>query len=268
MAKQLQQQAKAFGQETIDQLTGIRSPVMQGVASRVEEAKKAEQQRADTYKRITELLQDPSLEKTVMSTGPESGDTTTTSNVDLAISELLNSQYLNPQQTEELLRYANVAKKYGIKDIDKLIYGGLTESQAKNIQDASFISNQESEKLALIDKLMGKTGSDVGIQTASPYEQGKINLDLAALKRAVETESQNRRDNLTESLKNSLNLDPTALILATAQGLISQPGKIVEGGVNAIGEGVSNVAREAGRAVSNVGDEIRRISRRLPRIKW
>lgn len=219
MSKQLQQQAESFRQQTLDKLTESRNPTIEDIRLRQVAAQELEDKRAKEYESIKTLLASPDMVKSTQGLGTDetSGNQQTQTNIDLAVDRLLKSQYFSPEETKSLQQLARTSQLLGL-DTASLLSGGLTETLAQNIAPSGLASQQEKDRLALLDRLSGKLGVDVGLQGAKdPYTKGQSGFQVNALEKAVKDEMERRGISLVEGLTRAMEIvNPANMINALA----------------------------------------------------
>ena len=275
LSRQLQQQATAFGEETLTKLGQAKQPTLEEIRLKKLAAEDLESKRAGEYESIKTLLASPDVE--VIRSGLGAGETPGTqqkaSNIDLAVDRLLKSQYFSPEETTNLKLYADAAQRLGLNTAS-LLSGGLTESTAQNIAESTLASQQEKDKLALIDRLMGKSGVDVGLQgPQDPYAKGQSSFKVDALQKAVQDEMRARNVASFEALlaganpANALNAMPDVMSDPVGVGSDIITGGINQGATNIWREVVTNPVDKVVDSVTNPIGTVKDVVGRLPKIK-
>lgn len=283
ISRQLQQQAKTFGEDTLTKLGQAKQPTLEDIRLKKRAAEELESQRSGEYESIKTLLASPDVEviRSGLGAGETSGPQQKISNIDLAVERLLKSQYFSPEETKNLKTLTDASQRLGLNTAS-LLSGGLTETTAQNIAESTLASQQEKDKLALIDRLLGRSGVDVGLQgTQDPYTKGQSSFQMSALEKAVKDEMTARNIASFEallqgaSLANPVNAlagqamsDPVGFGTDVVTGGINQAATNIwrEGVTNPVNAVVNTVTDPVGTAV-RAGDKVKEIVARLPKIK-
>jgi hypothetical protein len=206
-AKQLAQKADTFREETLNRLEEARSPISEAIRLRTAQAAEVERNRINEYENIRNILAQPELVRTTMSTGPDQGGMQTQTNVDKAVEAIIQSPFISDSEKDRLSNLAIRGQRMGL-NVNFLLNQALTQEGARGISDRALATEQERSTLGLIDRLMGRPGASSSL-TSSPSEQfqaGRTSLDIGNLSTAVEEEAARRRQSLVDSVTGALDI--------------------------------------------------------------
>lgn len=173
LAKEFTGRAQIFGQETQNKLSAAKTPFSQQVDAQVKAAQDAEVARQSNLTTYQSIL---------AGTDPKYEGMDQWTRTGLALQDAANKGYLAPTEVEALMggngksgllqRSANLGL-----DVTKLLSERMQGVGAQNINRAGVASDVDVARLNALDKLSGKTGTDLEfLENRARYDDGGITL--------------------------------------------------------------------------------------------
>lgn len=175
--------AKIFGEETRGQLDAAGKPISADVDAQFAAAQAKEADRAVQLKNYQDIL---------AGTDPKYAGMDNLSRAGMAIQDASNQGYLNRQDIEQLMGTGTDTGliERGLAsgaDINKLLSERFKATGAENLTRSGTASDTNVARLTALQKLMGKTGTDLEFQDdRAKYKAGGIGLDTTSFQKQVD----------------------------------------------------------------------------------
>lgn len=175
LAQEYTGRAKAFGDETQKQIQAMRDPLSQRVDQQVGELTGKEQQRQTDFKQIQDLLSGNSPQAEGMDKVTRTG---------IALQSALDSGYLSKEDGQQLVGQGGLLQRAMDLGLDpgELLSQRMQSISAQGIGRSGAASASQEARLSALDKLMGKTSTDVEFgRPGQEFQAGRTDYGLGAL---------------------------------------------------------------------------------------
>lgn len=218
LAQEYTGKAKQFGEETRKQIEAARAPVAERITKQLADLEAKETGRKQTLESIQGLL----------SADPSATPQQNKARLGLALQTAADAGLLSQQDIQELIGPNSLIKHadaLGL-DINKLISERISSKAAVGADRATAATKDQEARIAALDRLMGKVGTDVefGGEPISQYTAGETKFDIASLK-----------DYITKTEAERLKSSPGFQAELQRRGLLEQPG--TQAGLATLGAG-------------------------------
>lgn len=218
LAQEYVNRAQQFGADTRQQIQGVRDPLSQRIDQGVQGLTQQEQTR---QAQLTSL-------QNILSGAGQYSNLDSNARTGLALQAALDSGYLTREQANQLAGTGGLVARANAMGLDtnKLLAERLQGSAALGIDRTAAATADQEARIAALDRLAGRTGTDVEFGNAvDNYRAGNIGFNTDALQDYIsKTEAERLRTSPAYRAQlQSMGLDPLEVLSTAGGGALGIP---------------------------------------------
>jgi hypothetical protein len=217
--------ARQFGEETRGQIQAARDPISQKIEAQMGGLNAQEQQRQQDFGTIQNILSGKD---------PKYANLDKTTQMGLALQSAMDAGYLSGEDAQQLVGPGGLVQRAQAMGLDAnaMLSERMQSIAAQGIDRRAGATSDQETRISALDKLMGKTGTDVEFGTGQEgYTAGQNKFDMNSMRDFIsKTEAEKMKDPAYAAKMQQLKLTPL-------QQIVGGVGQQLSSSMEALGKG-------------------------------